>query len=247
MDANAGLVDLGLGVTAARVYLALLRTGPVAASVVAKQARVRRPTVYGALSELAGRGLVAKTMRGARAVYSAETPRRLLDWPRRQEATARALLPELLALAGSAPNRPRIAIYEGVAGIIHVNEDLLTVKSGEYHMVGSAQEMLDVLGEAYLKDYVQRRVAKGITSWAIRVRGREVALPFMGDGERWRRKLRYLRQSVVGDLVSIYLYDQKVAVVSGMGEGFAMIIESSELSTMLGLLWRVVWDVAEPP
>ena len=150
-------------------------------------------------------------------------------------------------MAGSTPNRPRIAIYEGVAGIIHVNEDLLTVKSGEYHMVGSAQEMLDVLGEAYLKDYVQRRVAKGITSWAIRVRGREVALPFMGDGERWRRKLRYLRQSVVGDLVSIYLYDQKVAVVSGMGEGFAMIIESSELSTMLGLLWRVVWDAAEPP
>jgi hypothetical protein len=247
MDAEAGLADLGMGVSAVRVYLALLRSGPCAASVAARQARIRRPTVYGALGELAERGLVVKTMRGSRALYAAETPRRLLEWPRRQEAAVRALLPELLALAGSAPARPRIAIYEGVAGIIQVNEDLLTVKSGEYRYIGSTQEMFDVLGEAYLKDYVRRRVALGIRSWAIRVRGREVGQPWMGDGERWLRKVRYLHQNVAGDLVSIYLYDQKVAVVSGMSEGFAMIIDSGELSTMLGMLWKVVWAVAEPP
>jgi len=37
-----------------------------------------------------------------------------------------------------------------------------------------------------------------------------------------------------------------VAVVSGLKEGYGLIIESAELSAMLGILWRVVWDAAKP-
>jgi len=83
MDAETGLAELGLGATAVRVYLALLRSGPGSASLVARHARVRRPTVYGALAELAKRGLISKTMKGTRSLFAPEPPWKLLEWPRR--------------------------------------------------------------------------------------------------------------------------------------------------------------------
>ena len=77
------------------------------------------------------------------------------------------------------------------------------------------------------------------------MRSREVALPCLGAGSRWLREVRYVNRSVVGDLAQLYVWDNRVAVISTMHEGWGMIIDSAELAALVGLVWGVLWDVAE--
>jgi sugar-specific transcriptional regulator TrmB len=56
-----GLISLGLTQKEAAVYLALLQTKKGTALTVAKQANIKRPTVYLVLNSLIKKGLVKST------------------------------------------------------------------------------------------------------------------------------------------------------------------------------------------
>jgi HTH-type transcriptional regulator, sugar sensing transcriptional regulator len=241
------LTSVGLSAKEAAVYVALTQTGTATVAEIARKAGIKRPTAYGVLEDLVTKGLAIAGAPGQRRSYSIESPRQLLDLPRKQEAALKDLMPELLALADATPSKPRIRFYEGYDGVRRVSEDLLTTRDGEYRYFGAAQDFMKAFGERYLKDYVRRRVALGIHSYAIRVRSREVPQPFLGDSERYLRTVRLLDEPVIGDVVTLYIYDQRVGVVSTLREGYGLVIESRELVAMLTMMWRALWAVAKPP
>lgn len=248
MDADLPrrLARAGLGRAQADAYVALLALGGAGAAEVARQARMPRTSAYGALAALAAAGLATVTCRGKRRSFLPARPQALLELPRRQETELRALVGELAGLAPRSRGKPRISLHEGHQGIIHVNELLLAAKGRAYRYIGSAREMGEAMGEDYLRDYVRRRVARGVRVRAIRVRGNEVPLPCLGDGERWLREVRHLRRGVASDLVSLYLWDDKVGIISTLQEGYGLVIESRELYALADLIWQVLWEVAEP-
>jgi sugar-specific transcriptional regulator TrmB len=57
------LIDLGLTLTQARVYLALVESGPLKIATISKAANVARPDVYSTLSKLHQLGLVEKIIK----------------------------------------------------------------------------------------------------------------------------------------------------------------------------------------
>lgn len=245
-DLARRLAQAGLGRAQANAYVALVALGDAGAAEVARQARIPRTSAYAALAALAAAGLATPTVRGRRKRFIAAQPQTLLDLPRRQEALLRTLVGDLAGLARRRPVRPRIAIHEGREGIVHVNEQLLTVRSRRYRYIGSAQEMVDAMGADYLQDYVRRRVARGIHVQTIRVRGHESGLPCLGDGARWLREVRYLERPVARDLASVYLWDDRVSVISTIQEGYGIIIDSREFAAMLELVWETLWTTAVP-
>ncbi|MEK7413465.1 MAG: helix-turn-helix domain-containing protein [Planctomycetota bacterium] len=244
-DLAKRLAQSGLGDVQAGAFVALLQLGSGSPAEVARQARIPRTSAYAALAALSRQGLVTASFRGRRRRYAAAQPQALLELPRRHEAQLRDLMPDLLAVAVGQGSRPRIAIHEGREGIFRVNEELLLARSRHYRYFGGGADIVEALGETYLRDYVRRRVARGVRVSAIRVRSREVALPCLGAGSRWLREVRYVNRSVVGDLAQLYVWDNRVAVISTMHEGWGMIIDSAELAALVGLVWGVLWDVAE--
>lgn len=240
------LVQAGLGRTQADAYLALTALGDAGAAEVARQAGMPRTSAYAALAALASAGLVTTTMRGRRKRFVAAPPKALLELPRRQESLLRSLLGDIGGLARRNQTRPRIAVHEGKAGIIHVNELLLSARSRSYCYVGSSREMVDAMGEEYLRDYVRRRVARGIRVRAVRVRGSEAKLDCLGSGARWLREVRYLDRPVDRDLVSLYVWDDRVSITSTIQEGFGIVIDSAECAAMVRLMWETLWEVARP-
>jgi sugar-specific transcriptional regulator TrmB len=246
VDIPQRLAAAGFGANEAKVYVAVAELGSAPAAEVARRAGLKRPTVYGLLERLVAKGVVSVGVTGRGRVYAVDSPRRLLELPRRQEAALRELIPELAGLRGDGVAKPRIRLHEGREGIVRVNEDLLTTRSGEYHYLGGMRDMAEVLGKPYLEDYVRRRVAAGIRSWAIRVRSRELAWPFLAEGERWLRRVRLLDEPIAGDLVGLYVYDQRIAIVSTLREGYGLVIESAQLAATIMLVWRTLWNVARP-
>jgi DNA-binding IclR family transcriptional regulator len=244
-DLHKRLIAAGLGQAQAVVYVALSALGDAGAADIARQARLPRATTYGALEALAQAGLVSVTYSGRRKRFIAAPPQALLELPKRQETLLRSLIPELLGMRKQSQLRPQVAVHDGIAGIIRVNEALLQAR-GSYRYIGSAQEMVEAMGKTYLEDYVRRRIERRIQVQAIRVRGHESDLACLGDGKRWLREVRWLERPVDTGVGTIYLWDGRIGMVSTAEEPFAMIIESRELSAVMDCMFTGLWNLAQP-
>jgi len=237
--------DLGLAPAQVQVWMAALKLGSAGAAAIAREAGVKRPTAYQALDRLREQGLVSATPGSRSRTYAAEDPRRALELHKRQGDALRALLPDLLALRPTSVVSPRIRVYAGIAGVRRIGEELLSVQSGSYRYIAGASDSVGLVGERWLAGYVRRRVARGIRSYSLRIRSREVPLPFLASGERWLREVRFLDRRVLGDLPCLYLYDGTVAVTSTAREGWALTVRSAELFELLSYLFAELWDGAK--
>lgn len=234
---------LGFSPNRTAVYLALLEAPGATAAQVSRRASLKRTTVYELLEGLVADDLAAEGRQGGRRTFTAEDPTALKRLLTRQEKALGELLPLLLARTQGPPGKPRLRYYAGTEGVRRVNEMLLESGTKEYRYFGSVHEMVDLLGEAWLRQYVRRRVALGIRSRGIRVRGRETPdLPWMKGHPRYLREVRLLPRPVTGALASVYLLPDRVLVSAGRKECYALVIESRELAGMLGAIWDTLWQ-----
>lgn len=238
------LKALGIEGKRAKIYLALLQTGTASASEIAALTKLKRPTVYDLLEELAEAKLVSVAFAGNIRTFSAENPENITAELKRKLAGAEALMPDLKALYEQSPRKPRVRYYEGVEGIKTVCEDILNLKTGEYYYFGSIYEMFLVTGREYLNYYVKKRVKKGIWSNAIRIREGEIDDEFMKSSPRYLRRVRFFPNPILGEIITLVIYDDKIALHSGLKENYAMIIESRELSTLMREIWNCTWSVS---
>lgn len=238
------LATLGINGRQAKVYIALLQLGPTTAIEVAKTTKLHHPTVYDVLENLKERRLVSENNSSGKRIFVAEDPEHLRENEESRQRALDSLLPSLKELYQGSGAKPKIRFYEGVEGILTVHEQLLAVKSKEYFYFGSVQEMFKTSGEKFLKEYYTRRIKLGIRSYAIRVRNKESAVDYMQPGEHNLRQVRYLPRPISEDIAGLYLYDDKIAVMSALRENYTMIIESRELFVLLKTIWQCVWDCA---
>lgn len=241
------LQELGLSDKQTTLYLALLELGQAKASDLAKRTGFKRPSVYDMLNNLVQRGLITCNMQGKRQFFQAEDPRVLLEIPQRMEQHVRKALPELQQIFNRNTTKPKLRYYEGVEGIRRITEDLLDMEGNEYWYVNDAMELTKILGESYLKDFVDRRIEKGLWANALRIRRSETSMENMKPGKEYRRRLRFLPQAPLEDIASMHLYDNKVGLISSSKECFAMLIESREVFTLMKFMWTTLWNVADEP
>lgn len=248
MDLREQLESIGIAGKRVDVYLSLLQLGSGTALEIAASSGIKRPTVYDILTDFQAQGLVGTCYEGKRRLFIAKDPQMLAEVQARRLDSVKAVMPQLSALYNLGPNKPRVNYHEGIDGLRKVSEDLLTVTSGEYFYFSSARDILAKFGEEYLKGYVRRRVERGIWSNAIRMRHTEEPdAEFLAGSEEFKRRLRFLTTPVFEEVVCVYIYDEKVAIISGLKENYAMIIESRELAVLLKAIWQTVWEVAEEP
>ncbi len=248
MDIRDKLADLGITGRKAEVYLTLLQMGSGSVLELAALSGVKRPTVYDLLEDLMAEGLVAESYVGKRKVFAAKNPESLATAQERRLNAAQQLLPELTALFNLGKRKPRVCYYEGLDGLRKVSDDLLKIQSKEYFYFSSAKDILAKFGEEYLRNFVKRRVELGIWSNAIRVSDGEVEnADYLGGSEKFLRRLRLMPQPISEEVVSLYVYDNKVAIISALTENYALTIESMELARLIKGIWQSVWPMARKP
>ncbi len=231
----------------AKVYLALLQLGSASAIEIAKYTKLKHPTVYDVLDLLREKQLVCETLSGRRRLFSPENPARLAEIENRRKEALDAVLPDLHALYRGGEKRPRVHYYEGAEGGEVLQAALLDVRSKEYFYFGAVQEMLKLSSPEREAEYVRQRIRRGIWSWSIRNRAREVAEEYMLPGERNLRHVRYFPRAISDNISGLYLFDETVAVASGLKENYTIFIESGELFILMKSLWQCMWEISEEP
>ena len=88
------------------------------------------------------------------------------------------------------------------------------------------QDLYDIPGKIYMDDYVERRVEKGIKLRVIRSEMKDVEEAWPASTKE-KRELHYAPKDMIFPM-TMYLYDNKVGIISTKNENFGMIIESKD-------------------
>lgn len=161
----------GLGEKDARVYIALLTSGPAPIRKVAGVANINRGTTHTILRTLIDRGLVSYYHKQKRQHYVAENPEKILTFfansisdMQRTYQDLQARLPAFQALRGDASAKPAIRSYEGRQGVRLILDDVLSEMEQhdeKLYRVYSSVSIRDGLYRSF-PSFTKERIKRGI-------------------------------------------------------------------------------------
>ncbi|MBI2437028.1 MAG: helix-turn-helix domain-containing protein [Candidatus Magasanikbacteria bacterium] len=243
MNIEKTLSEFGLSKSKADVYLSALQIGTGSVQEIALHAKLPRTTVHEILHNLYVQGLVHVVTKGRTQIYTAEKPTKLKKIIIEKEKKLDAILPELMSLYKTSGIRPKIQMYEGVEGIKTVFEDTLTVSDKKLYGILSMEDLYEIPGKNYMDEYVKRRIESEIKLYVIRSEQKDIEEIWESSVQE-KRELRYSADGVIFPM-TIYLYDNKVSMMSTKKEHFGVIIESSDLYNTLKNLFDLLWSVSK--
>ena len=245
MELTVLLKQFGLHEKEAQVYLAALALGQGSMSELARKAGLKRPTTYLMVEQLQVAGLLSQTRVGKHLTYAPAHPHRLLELARARLYHTEKTLPELVALYNLPPRKPKIQVYEGLAGVKSLYREL-------YAALSRRQEALWFSNIGALREYVPEALSeyKKILRELENPRIRELNF---GDeeGKRWSQELKRLRgrhhfirllptQFPFGHNDNL-IFGNKLVIFSLGKEVFVVIIEDQEIVATYRALFEQAW------
>lgn len=155
------LVDLGLTVNEAKIYLKGLSLGPSTILKLAKASGVRRTTVYSVVEILKKKGLMHTEPRGFKQVFVAEYPDKLETMLEVKRMSLKKMLPELSTLYNLKGVESTIQYHEGMEAIKNIYNDILDrVNPNDYYLVISNLQSFFDSDRKFFDEFFERRIKK---------------------------------------------------------------------------------------
>lgn len=240
---KAWLQRTGLNELQAKTYLAALSTGSGEAREIADKAEVSRTGVYEYLEQLTKLGFLQEVRDGKRKKFVALHPKELA---KRQQSIAlqlKDLLPDFLALYARDAKAPFIQQFEGAHAARELFEDILTSGIQDYCYISAPKETYSAVDKVFMKEWITRRVKKGIQARALRVPTPDAPRDTVYTSEdEYLRQIRYL-PSYIDLKATIYVYGNNVAVLSARDEQRAYIIYSPDFAFTMRSLFELLWGI----
>ncbi|HLD21198.1 MAG TPA: helix-turn-helix domain-containing protein [Patescibacteria group bacterium] len=237
------LKSIGLNEAQAAVYLATLSVGDGNTKEISEKSGVSRTGIYEYLVQLEEEGLVREVKAGGRKKYVALHPKEL--YKRQQGITSQLkdLLPDFLALYAQDSKAPFIQQFEGSHAAREIYEDILSSGAEEYSYISAPHRTYGTVEKAFIKDWISRRVKKGIHARALRVPSDQSPKEeVFTSEEKYLRQIRYLPGYI--DLkATIYIYGNNVGIVSARDEAQAYLIYSPDFSFTMKSVFDLLWQI----
>ena len=223
-----------------RVYLALLKLGPSSVLMIARESKLKRPTVYLILDELLKKGAVALVPQEKKKLFIALSPERIGEELERKTEEFKKTLPELLALWKTKTAKPVVKFFESKEGMLNVYREIVEDPSiKEVITFVSFEAIPEEFDENYgifIKLFKEKRV-----------RGRELISSHPSQHsylEKVRRLPNYEVRMTPPDTrfsSDTIIYGNRVAILS-FKKHFALIIESEDIADSFQSLFELAWE-----
>jgi len=250
MDLSS-LKEIGLTDGEVKVYLSLLRIGPVKTGVLAVSAGVSSSKVYKILSRLEKKGLASHGLKNGVAHYSALEPKRLLDYIDEERerldgkrALVEKLLPSLMKQRKDSA-KPQATVYYGFKAVSNFFRGILDELSegDHYHVIGAGYP--GEYGEyeetyRFFYKYHQLRAEKKIKVFMLANNAiRETMVPTT----RLNAEIRFLPDFLMTSL-QVLFYGNKTFFIIRAEEPFGFLIESKEVVSSFKKYFDAFWKMA---
>ncbi len=240
------LSKIGLTKNEINVYTTLLKLGNAMAGEITSYSGIHRRNVYDAIERLIQKGLVSFVVINNRKWFKAADPSRLLVVVDEQKnrldnirISIENLVPQLKALP-VIKEKQDVLYFKGKEGIKTVYEDILAT-ANSYIGYGPGIH-IDTLLKAYFKDYVRRRIKKGMKLkmiWDEGSRGKYYTKTPLVES-------RFLPNEVCS-YAALRIYGNKVALMLLSEEQpIAVVIENKAIADGYRKYFEVMWKAAKP-
>ncbi len=241
MNVQQALQTIGLNEKETVIYLACLELGQDGVARIARKANIKRPTAYLVLEALQKRGLIHSIVKGARTLYGAEEPTKLLGIIAEKDRALRTILPYLEAINNRRVEKPAIRFYEGKAGVLRIYEEIYAAK--EIRWWGSIHIMSKDFSGA-LESFIasqKKEKPKVFDLLTDTPADREYARRVARNGY----EIRFFPKDLYIGTDSA-VFDNKFAFMAFAPEPHGLIIEGEEMTKSFRSLWELAWLGAIP-
>ncbi len=240
------LEAVGLSTKAAQIYLALLQLGSGTVHDIASRAGIVRTTCYPLLEELQKRGLVTTTRSGKKTIYVVEHPDTLVNNIEEKASAARAIVPTLAHMLSGNSKRPKIEIYEGMAGVWRAYEDVIQGEGYEVKAFVPADDVIEFVGDRKVREYIRKRVKKGISMRAIMQKTPLIEKEYAKYNKGDLRESRFIDAKRFPMPVEIDLYPNHSIAITSFRDGMGLVIRSEQIHTALNSIFELLWSSSAP-
>lgn len=237
MDLQGVLQHLGLNEKQAKVYLALLQMGTASVPTISMKAETKRPTTYLILEELRMKGMVTLLPKKVKALYTAESPHKLLEEQREKEETIKQSMPELLAIYNSKKEKPKIVYYQGEENIVKLYDEIFQEK-----------EILFYGSIASISLEVYKRVEKYldiINKEKLSVReilqADEKSIEFQKNNSSENHQIKIADGKYLFPTDNM-IFGNKVAIITYKDTPMAVVIESNDVVATYRSMFEIIWN-----
>lgn len=243
--------ELGLSETEIKLYLILIERGALTAQELVRAATAKRPTVYYALRQLMGKGLVHKTGTQAVERFQAEPPAKLLAvllWRHQHlqglERQVKNLIPHLVPSKVAHEGVPHILFYEGDKAMKQAITDTLYCRDQKIDFLTPKNNFFWQADQSFADEYIRERGERGIKTRHLW----EALLP-----PSYMKKLhntsniRLLPDTMRGHFrTTTLLYDNTVMYISSAASGYVLTVKSREHYELFKSIYETLWVVSKP-
>lgn len=241
------LKSLGLTDSEAKVYLAVLKSGPQPVQKIAAEVGFSRVTVYEAIESLAGKSLMTSVEKGKKQYFAAEPPERILSLAENKMNAMKTAIAEMksglneLKLVQSG-DKPIVKMFEGEEALMSVFQELVEGKSTEKIDELCEFANISAISRAYSLeqlDFLHKKILEN------KIKRRLIYLRELPRQERPldpAKQVKYLKPSdtdpFYGDVI---IYGNKVWLASFKGKHVTVVIDSEEIKNTFQAWFDLLW------
>ncbi|MBI5135247.1 helix-turn-helix domain-containing protein [Candidatus Uhrbacteria bacterium] len=239
MENIAILKNLGLSEPEVSVYLALLKIGGSLASTVAKEAGLKRTTIYAILKTLSDKGFVSVYFRKNKRYYYAEKPQRLAQYFEKKLELFTNIIPTLESLGRKQDQQLGLRFIETKEELEAFYTSLLMrYKNKKYCIIGSLHGWEDI-DPAFFKRF---RVERGRTNIKTRLLLTADSRTDNPADPKLLRDVRYLPAKYTFKS-TIDIYPDQILIVSPHLSSLAVVVAVPAMVDIFKSIFEVMWEM----
>jgi len=234
------LEELGFTHAEAKVYLTLLRSGPVKVGQIIEKSGLQSSTVHNTLHSLIDKGFVKYVLQGKIRIYQGVEPRIVLEAFKEKERRFEEIVPRLESMQRITGEKPWAEVYEGIRGMSTMLNELIkdAKPNDEYYFFAVDVSRLNEEIQKFFERYDQKRKAKKLI---VKGLARRELKPLFQ-----RRKYLNVRYVDFPIPSNISICNDKMVLINWEEKPTGILIKSGQITqTQIGF-FNELWKKARP-
>jgi len=154
------LLKLGFSKEESAIYLTCLTSGSLPVSVISRNTNIGRINCYHHIEKLIEKEFLLEEKKSGVKHFFAENPQIIINKQKEKINIAQNILPEMLAIASTTPQKPKIQFFEGTEGIKKILEKMLQFPNSEIVSFSNFKSLRYISKEYIQKHFRQRATHK---------------------------------------------------------------------------------------
>lgn len=241
MKTTEVLMNLGLSEVETMAYIASLKLGGATASSIAKEAGVKRTTIYSILKTLTKKGFIAVYFQKSRRVYHATAPHKLPKIFEKRLGLLNDIIPSLRSIKKTGAQSFGLRFIETRDELKNFYDEILDeYKNKEYCAIGNTNAWEDIDPDFFRKYRKQRARNKIRTKLLLSSDSIDINPP----DKSLLREFRYL-PSKYKFKSTIDIFNDKILIISPELNSLAVSIEIPAMVDVFKSIFEILWEFIE--